>query len=117
MSIDLDSEISDTWPKNNESDQSKDDIQEAPKIGSLESSRWFTRGWTLQELIAPMQVHFFGKGWKYIGSKSTLADRISNFTGIDTIVLRQEGAFRLFSVARSMSWAALRTTKRIEYMA
>ena len=92
-------------------------LEDIESKGSLEASRWFSRGWTLQELIAPMKVHFFVKGWKYIGDKSALADQISRFTGIDVIVLRQEGAFRLFSVATRMSWASTRKTTRIEDMA
>ena len=89
-------------------------LEDIENDDGLEVSRWFTRGWTLQELIAPMQVHFFAREWTYIGSKSSLADRISKSTGIDTIVLRQEGAFRLFSVATRMSWASKRKTTRIE---
>ena len=47
-------------------------LEDVESEDGLETSRWFTRGWTLQELIAPLQVHFFGAGWKYIGSKSGL---------------------------------------------
>ena len=37
---------------------------------------WFSRGCTLQEMIAPSNVQFFNKTWQHIGDKRTLA-RIS----------------------------------------
>ena len=45
-------------------------------------SRWFTRGWTLQELIAPFDVWFFSKDWTFIGSKDNLADLVVEVTNI-----------------------------------
>lgn len=46
------------------------------------SSRWFTRGWTLQELIAPRQVDFFSAEGKPLGTKTSLAAEISDISGI-----------------------------------
>ena len=51
------------------------------------SSKWFTRGWTLQELIAPASVIFFNKNWKELGSKLSLKYAISEVTGIQVEVL------------------------------
>jgi hypothetical protein len=77
------------------------------------ASRWFTRGWTLQELIAPRYVLFFSRHWKYFGTKESLCDQISAITGIDTDTLLGAGLEHV-SVARKMSWASCRNTTRIE---
>ncbi|EEU46243.1 uncharacterized protein NECHADRAFT_18070, partial [Fusarium vanettenii 77-13-4] len=50
-------------------------------------SEWFTRGWTLQELIAPQQVHFFDRQWEKIGDRLSLLDSIVDITAIDRRVL------------------------------
>ncbi|EAT77383.2 hypothetical protein SNOG_15158 [Parastagonospora nodorum SN15] len=81
------------------------------------SSKWWTRGWTLQELIAPRVVKFFGhdekQQWKQLGKKSTLLQLIVYRTPIDRKVL--EGSdVRSCSVANRMSWAAERETTRVE---
>lgn len=82
----------------------------------FEQSRWFTRGWTLQELLAPRHFVFFDKQWLEIGSRSDLADRISARCNIsiDTLNL---GEWPTASVATKMSWAAGRTTTRAEDIA
>jgi hypothetical protein len=84
------------------------------KEGSkFRESRWFTRGWTLQELIAPKNMEFFSEVWSKLGSKSALLDLLSDITGIDKMVLQH----RLFSdlgIAKKMSWASNRTTTRVE---
>ena len=82
----------------------------------LSASQWFTRGWTLQELLAPKLVQFFAKDWGYLGDKSTLATSISVITGIDEQTLA--GAdLRRVSIARRMFWASQRSTTRKEDMA
>jgi hypothetical protein len=79
----------------------------------LPRCRWFSRGWKLQELLAPEHVQFYDCTWVYIGSKETLAGLISATTGIpkDHLV---EGTLASASVAMMMSWAARRETKRFE---
>ena len=77
------------------------------------ASRWFTRGWTLQELIAPRYVDFYSQRWTSLGSKELLCDRISTITGIDTDTLLGAGLEHV-SVARKMSWASCRKTTRSE---
>jgi len=79
-------------------------------------SRWFTRGWTLQELIAPRNVEFFDKDWSRAGDKKTLTYLIHCITGIDGYVL-QGGQIQDVSVGQRMSWAAGRQTTRIEDIA
>ncbi|RYP91592.1 hypothetical protein DL770_002306 [Monosporascus sp. CRB-9-2] len=82
----------------------------------LERSRWFTRGWTLQEMIAPGELWFYDRNWVVQGSKSTLLDKLQEITGVDTTAL-QGGNLRFFSVARKMSWASKRQTTREEDIA
>ncbi|SPO06275.1 uncharacterized protein DNG_08964 [Cephalotrichum gorgonifer] len=94
-----------------------DGAEEGGRVGAdFEASRWFTRGWTLQELLAPSDVHFFDRHWDWIGSKTTLAERISARTSIDEgIILSGEWPFA--SVAQRMSWMSGRVTTRVEDMA
>ncbi|RBR13291.1 uncharacterized protein FIESC28_08257 [Fusarium coffeatum] len=54
----------------------------------LTNSRWFTRGWTLQELIAPRNMEFYDKDWNLIGEKQDMVSELRNTTGIDTFVLQ-----------------------------
>jgi ankyrin repeat protein len=89
----------------------------ASVIGSnFRESRWFTRGWTLQELIAPLSVQFLDKEWQEIGTKLDLQQTISEITGIPgSFLLGDE--LRHASVAQRMSWASMRETTRIEDLA
>jgi len=81
---------------------------------ALPSCRWFTRGWTLQELIAPSKIRFFDRSWIDRGSKESLCRELSEITGIDTEVLRHRLSLASIAVAQRMSWAAKRETTRIE---
>jgi ankyrin repeat protein len=77
-------------------------------------SRWFTRGWTLQELIAPDTVVFLNRDWAEIGTRDTLQREISECTGIPLTILSGVDELGAFSVAQRMSWASRRQTSRIE---
>lgn len=79
-------------------------------------SRWFTRGWTLQELIAPQIVELCSKEWTVIGTKKSLASSIESATGIPITVLRGSHPSS-YNVAERMSWASARTTTREEDLA
>ncbi|KAK1830421.1 HET-domain-containing protein [Podospora conica] len=81
---------------------------------ALPSCRWFTRGWTLQELIAPSEMRFFDSSWVDRGSKETLCIKLSEITGINVQVLRHEVPLASIAVAQRMAWAAKRETTRIE---
>jgi hypothetical protein len=92
-------------------------------LDNICSSKWFTRGWTLQELLAPDEVKFFGSPgpfsivgplWIPLGTKFTLADEIASATGIDQVSLLVPGELNQKSVAQRMSWAAKRRTTRPE---
>ncbi|KIX05484.1 uncharacterized protein Z518_06356 [Rhinocladiella mackenziei CBS 650.93] len=76
-------------------------------------SRWFTRGWTLQELLAPLYVIFFSEDWTEIGTKASLQEVISEVTGISSQVLLTNYAGEI-SVAQRMAWASKRETAEVE---
>ncbi|KAK3292807.1 heterokaryon incompatibility protein-domain-containing protein [Chaetomium fimeti] len=76
-------------------------------------SRWFTRGWTLQELIAPGVVYFYGADWKLIGCRDKLLNVIVQVTNINPHYF-VTGELSEFSAAQKMSWAANRHTTRPE---
>ncbi|KIM53488.1 hypothetical protein SCLCIDRAFT_138960, partial [Scleroderma citrinum Foug A] len=75
---------------------------------------WFSRGWTLQELIAPSNVQFFNKDWQSIGDKRALAPTLRSITGIPEHILIDGLHGNRPCVAQIMSWAAHRTTTRVE---
>ncbi|KAI1171885.1 heterokaryon incompatibility protein-domain-containing protein [Nemania sp. FL0916] len=81
------------------------------------SSRWFRRGWTLQELLAPDELSFFDRGWTCIGTKGDMSTEIEAITGIPRQFLLGWENFRTASVAQRMSWAANRKTTRKEDIA
>ncbi|KAH8881794.1 HET-domain-containing protein, partial [Thozetella sp. PMI_491] len=83
----------------------------------VSNCRWFTRGWTLQELLAPEIVEFYDADWNYRGTKQQFASAISDFTGIPSDTLRGHTSIFDSSVAARMSWAAHRETTRVEDMA
>ncbi|KAH7311899.1 heterokaryon incompatibility protein-domain-containing protein [Rhexocercosporidium sp. MPI-PUGE-AT-0058] len=88
-----------------------------PALSFLPGSRWFTRGWTLQELIAPKTVYFYDSSWNEIGEKRQLEKEISKITGIDVDVLHDHGLLYTKSIARRMSWASRRETTKTEDIA
>jgi hypothetical protein len=84
----------------------------------MEHSRWFKRGWTLQEMLAPAYVSFYNASWTHLGSKTDEALRgpILRASGITKA---QEGVLSIFkaddwTIAERMSWASKRTTTRKE---
>ncbi|RGP79281.1 hypothetical protein FLONG3_2585 [Fusarium longipes] len=83
----------------------------------LASCRWFTRGWTLQELIAPESISFYNHAWEFIGSKRSLMHHLSTITSIDEDILRHITPISSACIAKRLSWAANRTTSRVEDMA
>jgi hypothetical protein len=83
----------------------------------LQGCRWFTRGWTLQELIAPEKIDFFDQSWSYRGNKHDLVDDLARITSINIEVLQHTMPLSTVAVAQKMSWAAHRQTTRIEDVA
>jgi heterokaryon incompatibility protein (HET) len=84
-----------------------------PWESSFQKSRWFTRGWTLQELVAPESVEFFSREGEQLGNKKSLKRHIHEVTGIPFNALRGS-SLSDFSVPERMSWAEKRETTRKE---
>ena len=80
-------------------------------IQIFQACRWFTRGWTLQELLAPRHIEFYDQDWISIGTKKTMWALLSKVTGIEPEHLWKS---QKASVAQKMSWAANRQTTRTE---
>jgi hypothetical protein len=92
-----------------------DDIEDSPEGDSyLNRATWFSRGWTLQELVAPKHMRFYSQGWQYLGTKATLAGQISSVSRIWILVLTGSHSIDRVCVSEKMSWAAWRTTTRAE---
>jgi Heterokaryon incompatibility protein (HET) len=88
--------------------------QRAWESGSeFRKSRWFTRGWTLQELLAPASVELFSKDGQKIGNKKSLQRIISEITGLPVKAL-QGSPLSGFSIAQRISWQDNRETTRKE---
>ena len=83
-------------------------------LSLLGNCKWFSRGWTLQELLAPKEIVFYGEQWAEIGRKSTLQEILREITGIPDAILRKQEPLENISVAARMSWAARRQTTREE---
>jgi hypothetical protein len=99
----------------------------ADEAGSeFRRSKWHTRGWTLQELLAPSSLGFFDRSWRRIGAKSDLSTVIQEVTGINAqyiIGVPMAPGLSVYhylsraSVAERMSWASRRRTTRPEDLA
>ncbi|OAG11040.1 kinesin light chain 1 [Paraphaeosphaeria sporulosa] len=76
---------------------------------SFRRSRWFLRGWTLQELLAPPSVEFFSQNGRCLGTRVSLEQEICGISGIPSEALR-DGKPSDFSVDERMKWAAKRNT-------
>jgi len=93
----------------------RDTVKDAFDVSN--PSKWFSRGWTLQELVAPSRMVFFNKDWEPLGTRSYLDYRIEQITSIPVVVLKNGIAGdhnEDFSIATKMSWAARRETTRSE---
>jgi hypothetical protein len=82
--------------------------------GQITQSRWWDRAWTLQELVAPVVMHFYDKHWQSLGTKEDLLDLVSLKSGVDHETLKQPDTMYVKSVAQRMSWAAHREATRLE---
>ncbi|KAF2026271.1 hypothetical protein EK21DRAFT_115953 [Setomelanomma holmii] len=92
---------------------SSDQLDNETWSSKMERNRWFTRGWTLQELIAPKHVDFYSANGAHLGFKTSHSRSISVIIGIPMDVL-QEDLHLNYSVAVRMSGAKERTTIRKE---
>ncbi|PVH69552.1 beta transducin-like protein HET-D2Y [Cadophora sp. DSE1049] len=87
-----------------------DEVYPRPWEPDFRNSKWFTRGWTLQELLAPRFVEFFSLERKRLGDKSSLRKQIYEITGIPHSAL-QGALLSEFSVNERLSWMERRQTK------
>jgi hypothetical protein len=95
-------------------------------VSMLHSARWFSRGWTMQEIIAARAANFYDRAWNQFGTRESLRDILAYITNIDVEVFAPpEGPDALSTrdlldaipVGRRMSWAASRQTTRPKDMA
>ena len=101
--------LSDVWTNNHDQVYSSSGSLQL----ALQESRWFTRGWTLQELIAPRSLQFFCSNCNLLGSKKSLEQQLHKITRIAVSAL-QGTKLSEFEVEERMSWAELRNTTREE---
>ena len=80
------------------------------EVQTFSQSDWFTRGWTLQELVAPEVVRFFDKHWGYMGEIGDLAAELTHRTGIHKMFLASTMPVSYASISERMSWMAGRKT-------
>ncbi|KAI4592133.1 hypothetical protein KJ359_011508 [Pestalotiopsis sp. 9143b] len=80
---------------------------------AFRASEWFVRGWTLQELVAPVSVEFFSKEGQQLGDKTSLEQQVHEITGIALLAL-QGTPLSQFEVEERFKWAEIRKTKREE---
>lgn len=83
-------------------------------VQQFTASKWFTRGWTLQELLAPTDLCFYSATWTLLRTLGDLTKTVSAVTNIPLSLLYHEHSVTDFCAARRMSWAANRRTARIE---
>lgn len=99
-------------------------LADVEDLKSFKQSRWFTRAWTLQELLAPSALQtvgkygmeFFSKDWQNLGSKASLSRLISDASGIGREYLEGKD-LNDASISMRMSWAAERKATRAEDIA
>ena len=80
---------------------------------AFRKAKWFKRGWTLQELVAPRALVFYGQNWIEIGTKASLMPLITQITRIGKEILEPNYA-ETVSLGERLSWAAGRKTSRVE---
>lgn len=96
------------------------DVRGASEVltkASFAASQWWTRGWTLQELLAPTQLTFYSCEWIEIGKKRDMDLTIREITRIDANVINGTLPLTSICIAQRMSWASSRTTTRPEDLA
>ncbi|KAI1853180.1 hypothetical protein JX265_011461 [Neoarthrinium moseri] len=93
-----------------------DALSEEDRYHQLRRSKWFTRGWTLQELIAPPRTLFFDNAWNLLGSKGCpeFDVLLSEISGVPASCIEGLRSPLEFNVATRMSWASQRRCARKE---
>jgi hypothetical protein len=91
----------------------RDGSQHVNWESSFHNSRWFTRGWTLQELLAPSIVEFYSRDNIRLGDKKSLERKILEVTRISIEALRGTPLSE-FSIEERLSWGEKRKTTEEE---
>ncbi|KAK6434877.1 hypothetical protein LTR95_008937 [Oleoguttula sp. CCFEE 5521] len=100
-----------------------DEAPETRWTTAFAACRWFTRGWTLQELLAAKDVRFYcapkaadvtSERWGFVGDKTDLVRTLWEITGIDILALQDRNSLTRFVTARKMYWASRRQTSKVE---
>ncbi|KAI1802675.1 heterokaryon incompatibility protein-domain-containing protein [Daldinia bambusicola] len=86
-------------------------------LARIRATRWLTRGWTLQELIAPARRSFFASDWSEIEDGDDLLDTIAESAQLSKRILEDRDLLRRFSIGERMKWASTRQTTREEDIA
>lgn len=102
-------------------------LADVDSMDSFAQNKWFTRGWTLQELVAPRKVQFYRSDWAYLGDQDSLISEIVKVTSIDrdllllsssssSLLWEDEKKYTLYSysISERMSWASRRQITRPE---
>ncbi|KAK3656386.1 hypothetical protein LTR56_003088 [Elasticomyces elasticus] len=89
-------------------------VSSADRVQQFRESRYFTRGWTLQETIAPRKLVFYSKDWTLFDALDDPIPAVSQITKIPEAVLRHEKKLSECTFAQRLSWASDRETKRVE---
>ena len=90
-----------------------DELDRQSWDSEFSKSRWFTRGWTLQELLAPQSVHFFSREGTLVGDKSSLQRIIHRITSIPEPTLQGQHLFQ-YDADEPFHWMSRRETGRAE---
>jgi hypothetical protein len=80
---------------------------------AIRRSRWFERGWTLQELLAPRVVEFYNEKGDFLGDRSSLCELIAQCTNIPPSALTGT-TMSEFDVELRLSWMKGRRTTKEE---
>ncbi|KAF2965395.1 hypothetical protein GQX73_g8178 [Xylaria multiplex] len=106
------------------SDLTVSSFEESPTLWLDEENRhicrWFKRGWTLQELLAPANLEFYDSAWNFRGLKTDIVvmRQLISMTGIrNRKIFESSNAIQDVPVGERMSWASKRQTKRLEDLA
>ena len=89
-------------------------LADVQTLSSFTASEWFTRGWTLQELLAPDNVAFLNRDWETLGTKTSLCKLIVTASGISEDYVAGYDVTDSATIAERFSWASRRRTSRIE---
>lgn len=81
------------------------------------ASQWFTRGWTLQELLAPRNLKFYDVRWQELGRRADLSHLVTSATGIPRPYIEGLALIHSASISERMSWVSNRITTRLEDIA